>query len=68
MNMIMEVDNLAIEEWNADLNEEIISKNDPSSAAIEILGSISEKLGVKNILPLLVNMIKECVSNNDWKY
>ena len=36
-----EAENLQLEEWNAELNDEILSKNDPASAAQEALGQMS---------------------------
>jgi hypothetical protein len=48
--MMTEVENLNLEEWNAELNDEILSKNDPSSAAQETLGQISQELTVKFLL------------------
>lgn len=49
---------VSIEEWTEDLNNEVISKNDPKSAAGETLGSISYDLGVKFLLPLFIGNIK----------
>ena len=39
--MMTEAENLQLEEWNAELNDEILSKNDPASAAQEVLGQMS---------------------------
>jgi hypothetical protein len=33
MKMMSEVEQLEIEEWNSELKDEVLSKNDPSSAA-----------------------------------
>jgi len=61
--MLMEVDSLSLEEWNKDLNEEIISKNDPASAAADALAKICPELGVKFLLPLYIPMIQESLAS-----
>jgi len=35
----------------------MLSKNDPSSAAVEIIASIGEKLSIKFLLPLFIGYI-----------
>lgn len=51
MKMMSEVEVLEIDEWNAELKDEVLSKNDPSSAAQEALGKMAGELGVKYLLP-----------------
>jgi len=51
MSMLSEVDMSNIEEWNKDITENTLSKNDPSSAAEDILSKITQELGVKFLLP-----------------
>ncbi len=41
MKLMTCVENLTLEEWNAELKDETISKNDPSSAASETLAKIA---------------------------
>lgn len=57
MKMIAETDQLSLEEWNNDLLEENLSKNDPSTAAQETLGKISQDMTVKFLLPIFIPMI-----------
>ncbi len=67
MKMMMELDNLSLEEWNKDVNEETLSKNDPASAAADALAKIGYELGVKFLLPIFIPMIQQALSSQDWK-
>lgn len=66
MKMMTEADNLSLEEWTEELDDEALSKNDPASAAEETLAKIGYELTNKYMLPLFIPLIKECVSSNQW--
>ncbi len=56
--MISEIDkSIDFKEWNEDLLDQSISKNDPSSLASDTLAKITPEIGVKSVLPTLVPYI-----------
>lgn len=66
MQMMTEVDQLSLEEWTEELDDEVLSKNDPSSAAEETLGKIGYELTNKVLLPYFIPHIKEALSSSQW--
>lgn len=61
-----EVGSLSLEEWTEELDDEVLSKNDPASAAEETLAKIGYELTNKFLLPLFIPLIKEALSSSEW--
>jgi len=61
MNMMAEVEELPLEQWNSELKDEILSKTDPSSAASEILGQIVLEMTSKFMLPQFIPYITKFI-------
>ncbi len=57
VKMISEVEKISLDEWNKDLNDEVISKSDPSSAAADFLAKMSADLTVKFLMPLFIPLV-----------
>lgn len=55
--MLTEVEDIPLLEWDQEKETQVISKNDPESAVVEALPSLTESLGSKYLLPIFIPLI-----------
>lgn len=55
--LMTEVENLSTQDWNKELKDDQLSKNDPDSAMQETLGKIVVEIGAKTLLPWFIGYI-----------
>ena len=68
LHVMIETEDVSIEEWKKDLEENCISQNNPSSTAQEILGKVAPELGVKFLFPNFMPYIKETLGSENWHH
>ena len=67
MKVLCQLEDLSFEEWNQELEENVVSKNDPQSQAQDSLSQFSGSLGSKFMLLNCFPFIKEMIVSNEWK-
>ena len=68
LHVMIETEDVSIEEWKKDLEENCISQKNPSSTAQEILGKVAPELGVKFLFPNFMPYIKETLGSENWHH
>ena len=67
MKVLCQLEDLSFEEWSQDLEDNVVSKNDPQSQAQDSLSQFSASLGAKFMLLNCFPFIKEMIISNEWK-